>query len=77
MRGDVALAELIAAAASDEVVAKMRVADALGALPGIGPKGVSRILEDCAIAPNRRLKGLGARQQAALLAGPWCRGRRP
>jgi hypothetical protein len=71
-RGEVGLGELITAADGDEVVAKMRVADALGALPGVGPKGVERILEGCSIAANRRLRGLGARQRAALLAGPWC-----
>lgn len=71
-RGDVGLRELIEAADGDEVVAKMRVADALGALPGVGPRGVERILEGCAIAANRRIRGLGPRQRASLLAGPWC-----
>ena len=51
----------------------MRVADALGALPGVGPRGVERILEDCGIARTRRLRGLGARQREKLLAGTWGR----
>lgn len=71
-QGEVGLRDLLEAADSDAVVAKMRVVDALGALPGVGPKGVERILESCAIAANRRIKGLGPRQRAALVAGPWC-----
>jgi ribosomal protein S13 len=49
-------------------LAGMRVADALAALPGVGPRAVERILEACGIAPTRRLRGLGPRQRAALTA---------
>ncbi len=73
-RGEAGLADLIDAAASDAAVGKMRVVEALGALPGVGPRGVERILADCAIAPSRRLRGLGVRQREALLAGAWGRG---
>ena len=74
--GSAGLAELLAAAEQSQAVAGMRVADALGALPGVGPRGVERILESCGIAPSRRLRGLGARQREALLAGSWGRGNR-
>jgi hypothetical protein len=67
--GTAGLAELLAAADADPALAGMRVADALDALPGVGPRGVERILEACAIAPARRIRGLGARQRAALVAG--------
>lgn len=67
-RGDAVLADLLVASATEPALAGMRVADALGALPGVGPRGVARILEACDIAPTRRLRGLGPRQRAALTA---------
>lgn len=72
--GEVDLAGLLEAAADDEGLAGMRVGDALGALPGVGPRGVERILDACGIAPTRRLRGLGVRQRRALLDGTWGRG---
>jgi len=74
--GDADLAALLAAADLDPVVGKMKVVEALGALPGVGPRGVLRILESCGIAQSRRLRGLGPRQRAALLGGAWERGKR-
>jgi hypothetical protein len=73
-RGEADLADLIDAAATDAAVGKMRVVEALGALPGVGPRGVERILAACAIAPSRRLRGLGVRQREALLSDAWGRG---
>lgn len=71
--GEVDLRGLLDAAESDAVLAGMRVADALGSLPGVGPRGVERILETCGIAGTRRLRGLGVRQRTALLAQGWGR----
>jgi hypothetical protein len=71
--GDADLAALLDAAGADDAVAGMRVSDALGALPGVGPRSVERILEECGIAPSRRLRGLGTRQRVALLARAWGR----
>jgi len=71
--GDADVATLLEAARSEPALAGLRVTDALGALPGIGPKGVERIMLACGIAPSRRLRGLGHRQRDALLAGPWVR----
>jgi hypothetical protein len=65
--GTADLPALLEASALDPALAGMRVVEALGALPGVGPKGVARILEDAGIAPSRRLRGLGPRQRAALL----------
>lgn len=67
-RGEVSISELLDAALDDAVLAGMRVVDALGALPGVGPRGVERLLDSCAIAPSRRLRGLGPRQRCALRA---------
>jgi len=75
--GQAGLADLLLAAGTDPAVAGMRVTDALGALPGVGPRGVEHILEACGIAPSRRLRGLGARQRSALLAGRWGQQVRP
>jgi hypothetical protein len=75
-RGEDDLGSLLAAADVDPAVGKMKVVEALGALPGVGPRGVLRILESCGIAQNRRLRGLGPRQRAALLDGAWRRGQR-
>jgi type II secretory pathway component PulK len=52
----------------DEYVASMRVQDLLEALPHVGKARARRMMEDLAIAPSRRLRGLGPRQEAALLA---------
>jgi len=71
--GEADVAMLMEAAATDPALAGLRVADALGALPGVGPKGVARIMEDCGIAATRRLRGLGRRQRDALRAGTWGR----
>lgn len=72
--GEADLAGLLDASDTDDGLAGMRVADALGALPGVGPRGVARILDACGIAPTRRLRGLGVRQRRALLDGTWGRG---
>ena len=74
--GETDLAALLAAAESEPALAGMRITEALGALPGVGPKGVERILDACGIAPSRRLRGLGANQRAALLGRSWVRGSR-
>jgi hypothetical protein len=74
--GEVDLAGLLIAADGDRALAAMRVTEALGALPGVGPRGVARLLEACDVAPSRRLRGLGPRQRAALLAATDA-GRRP
>lgn len=66
--GDADLDGLLTASEDEPALAGMRVADALGALPGVGPRAVARILEVCDIAPTRRLRGLGSRQRAALVA---------
>jgi hypothetical protein len=74
--GEANIAMLLDAATTEPALAGLRVSDALGALPGIGPKGVERIMTECGIAMSRRIRGLGGRQRAALLAGTWRRGGR-
>jgi len=62
------LAELLERSQQDEHYAGMRVRDALTALPGIGAVRSLEIMEDVGISPSRRLRGLGSRQHAELLA---------
>jgi hypothetical protein len=72
--GEVDLADLLAAAEDDGALAGMRVTDALGALPGVGPRGIERILASCGIAPSG---GCGASVRTSAyrcwLVGPWGR----
>ena len=51
----------------DPLVGGMRTSAVLMALPGIGKKRSARILQRVGIAPNRRLRGLTARQRDALV----------
>jgi hypothetical protein len=54
-------------AESEEYIAGLKVESVLESLPGMGKIGAKRLLESLAIAPNRRLRGLGDRQRKALL----------
>ena len=61
------LAEVIAEGESNEVIAKMRVNDLLQALPGIGKVRARQVMERLKISESRRVRGLGAKQVAALV----------
>lgn len=50
----------------DEAIAKMRVAALLEAVPGIGKVRAAGIMQRLEISPTRRVRGLGAKQRAAL-----------
>ena len=63
----IGLGRVFELADNDDAVAKMKVADVLGAMPSYGPVKARKLMERLDIAPNRRLRGLGARQRAALL----------
>ena len=58
--------ELLELAHLDEVVAGLRVQEALLCLPGIGPQRLDRFMKHANIAPSRRLRGLGPHQIASL-----------
>ena len=61
------LREVIDLSDHDEAIGRMRVIDVLEALPAIGPTKAERIMTRLAIAPSRRLRGLGAHQRRRLL----------
>lgn len=65
--GKVSLAEVLELASHDEVVAHAKVVDVLRALPRVGAVRAGKVMERLDIAPNRRLRGLGRHQVAALL----------
>jgi hypothetical protein len=65
--GTVSLRELFAQADSDDVVGKMKVLAVLESLPGVGKVKARRTMEEIGISETRRVRGLGAQQQKALL----------
>lgn len=61
------LADVLAEARENETVAKLRVAELLQSMPGIGKVRAKQIMERIGIADSRRVRGLGTKQVAALL----------
>ena len=66
--GERSLAEVLELAEKDDVVAHTKVIDVLKALPRVGAVRAARVMERLDIAANRRLRGLGKHQTAALVA---------
>ncbi len=66
--GDRSLAEVLEAAEHDDVVAHTKVVDVLKSLPRVGAVRAGKVMARLEIAPNRRLRGLGKHQTAALVA---------
>lgn len=66
--GEATLAEVLDLAENDDVIAHAKVVDVLKALPRVGAVRAARVMERLDIAPNRRLRGLGKHQSAALVA---------
>ena len=64
--GKVTLAEVLAMK-NDPVVGRMKVSTLIETLPGYGKAKAEKIMKELDIAESRRLKGLGERQQKALL----------
>ena len=51
----------------DEVIGRMKVSTLIETMPGYGKAKASKVMAELKIAESRRLRGLGERQQAALL----------
>lgn len=66
--GACSLADVLAMAERDDVLAHAKVIDVLKALPRVGGVRATRVMERLDIAANRRLRGLGKHQTAALIA---------
>jgi hypothetical protein len=66
--GERSLTEVLELAEHDDVIAHTKVIDVLKALPRVGAVRAVRVMDRLDIAANRRLRGLGKHQTAALLA---------
>jgi len=62
------LAEVVRDGQSNDVIAKMKVSALLEAMPGIGKVKARRVMDELAISESRRVRGLGVKQIAALVA---------
>lgn len=51
----------------DPIVGRMKVSTLIETLPGYGKAKAQKVMAELHIAESRRLRGLGERQQAALL----------
>lgn len=65
--GTLTLAEVFDRAEENDIIAGTRIVAVINSLPGVGMVKTIRTLEDLGIADNRRIRGLGSRQKAALL----------
>lgn len=60
------ISEVLEAGQANEVIGKMKVLDLLQSLPGMGKVKAHQTMERLGIAESRRVRGLGAKQVAAL-----------
>src|SRR6188768_3680447 len=61
------LADVVAEGRVNEVIGKMRVSELLQSMPGIGKVRARQVMEKLKISETRRVRGLGAKQVAALI----------
>ena len=66
-KGTLTVAEVIDRADGDDVAGKMKVLAVLKSLPGIGDSRARQAMEQLGIDEGRRVRGLGAKQRAALV----------
>ncbi len=61
------LEDVVTEAKHNEVIGKMRVSELLQSMPGIGKVRARQVMEKLKISETRRVRGLGAKQVAALV----------
>ena len=66
--GSLSLSQAIDTAATDDVLAHVKVVDLLKSMPRVGEKRAAAVMERLDIASNRRIRGLGRHQVAGLKA---------
>jgi guanylate kinase len=66
-KGALTIKDVIAMAASDSDVAKMRVSELLESVPAVGKIRATAIMERAGISTPRRLQGLGVHQRSQLM----------
>ena len=59
---------VLAEGEQNEVIGKMRVSELLQSMPGLGKVRAAQVMERLKISESRRVRGLGAKQIAALVA---------
>lgn len=62
------LAEVVQDGQGNDVIGKMKVSALLEAMPGVGKVRARLIMDELSISESRRVRGLGAKQIAALTA---------
>jgi transposase len=62
------IAEVLAEGETNLVIGKMRVSELLQSMPGLGKIRAAQVMERLKISESRRVRGLGAKQIAALVA---------
>jgi signal recognition particle GTPase len=62
------LADVLKRAETDETIGKMKVSSVLESMPGVGKVRAQKIMEELDISATRRVRGLGSKQRAELLA---------
>lgn len=65
--GTITFAEFLQRADDDPLVAGIKIESILASMPGTGKVKAKKLMEKHDIAENRRVRGLGERQRAALL----------
>lgn len=65
--GSLTFAEVLADADTDDIVAGTKIYPLLASMPGMGKVKAMRLMEECKIAENRKIRGLGSRQRDCLL----------
>ncbi|MEV5002067.1 integration host factor, actinobacterial type [Nocardioides sp. LML1-1-1.1] len=60
------ISEVLAQGQVNEVIGKMKVLDLIQSVPGLGKVRARQVMERLGIAESRRVRGLGAKQVAAL-----------
>lgn len=66
--GSMTFQELLDKGDANDLIGGLKVASVLASMPGTGKVKAKRMMETHGIADNRRLRGLGDKQRAALLA---------
>ncbi|HEX4190549.1 MAG TPA: integration host factor, actinobacterial type [Marmoricola sp.] len=62
------IADVLAEGETNLVIGKMRVSELLQSMPGLGKVRAAQVMERLKISESRRVRGLGAKQIAALVA---------
>ncbi|MFT3886808.1 MAG: integration host factor, actinobacterial type [Arachnia sp.] len=60
--GTISFTDALNKAVDDDTLSRIKVVDLLRALPRVGVTRATEIMENLAIAPNRRIRGLGRHQ---------------